>query len=155
MTEEKAPLTEENAEKKLREELLRLAAEFDNYRKEVARERELWRERTLDEAVLLFLPIYEALERATADENFETLRQGLMAVLGLFQATLTKLGCSPISALGQDFDPLYHEAILAEHSSEPKNKILAEIERGWMRNGRVLRPAKVKVSLGPQGGEAQ
>jgi molecular chaperone GrpE len=109
----------------------------------------------LDEAVLIFLPIYEALERAAADENSESLRQGLLAVLGLFQATLSKLGCSPISSLGQDFDPLYHEAVLAEHSPEPKNKILAEIERGWMRNGRVLRPAKVKVSLGPKGGEAQ
>jgi molecular chaperone GrpE len=155
MTEERAPLTEETLEKKLREELLRLAADFDNYRKEVARERELWRERTLDEAVLIFLPIYEALERAAADEDSESLRQGLLAVLGLFQATLSKLGCSPISSLGQDFDPLYHEAVLAEHSPEPKNKILAEIERGWMRNGRVLRPAKVKVSLGPKGGEAQ
>jgi molecular chaperone GrpE len=142
-------------EKRLKEELLRLAAEFDNYKKEVAREREFWRERTLDEAVLIFLPIYEALEQAAADEDSESLRQGLMAVLGLFQATLSKLGCSPIASLGQDFDPLYHEAVLAEHSPEPKNKILAEIERGWMRNGRVLRPAKVKVSLGPKGGEAQ
>ena len=155
MTEERAPLTEETPEKKLREELLRLAADFDNYRKEVARERELWRDRTLDEAVLIFLPIDEALERAAAEENSESLRHGRMAVLGLVQATLSKLGCSPISSLGQDIDPLYHEAVLAEHSPEPKNKILAEIERGWMRNGRVLRPAKVKVSLGPKGGEAQ
>jgi molecular chaperone GrpE (heat shock protein) len=89
---EGAPSPRKPPRKKLREELLRLAADFDNYRKEVARERELWRERTLDEVVLIFLPIYEALERAAADEDSESLRQGLLAVLGLFQATLEQIG---------------------------------------------------------------
>lgn len=144
------------AAENLREELLRLAAEFDNYKKEVARERELWRERALDEALLLFLPVYEALERAlSTDQDLDQLREGLRAVHGLFGEILNRLDCKPIPAMGQDFDPLYHEAVLAEESAEPKNKILAELERGWIRQGRVLRPAKVKVSLGPKGGEAQ
>ncbi len=144
------------AEKDLREELLRLAAEFDNYKKEVARERELWRQRALDEALLLFLPVYEALERAlNADQDLGQLREGLRAVHNLFGEILSRLDCKPIPAVGTDFDPLYHEAVLAEESPEPKNKILAELERGWIRQGRVLRPAKVKVSLGPKGGESQ
>lgn len=148
--------TVEEQEKKWREELLRLAAEFDNYKKEVARERELWRERALDEALLLFLPIYEALERAlSTDQDPAQLREGLRAVHSLFAEILERLGCKPIPAVGEDFDPLYHEAVLAEESDQPKNKILAELERGWTRQGRVLRPAKVKVSLGPKGGEAQ
>lgn len=141
-------------EKRLREELLRLAAEFDNYRKEVARERELWREQALDEALLLFLPVYDALERAlSADQDPTQLREGLRAVHGLFTEILARLGCQPIPSLGAEFDPLYHEAVLAEASDQPKNRILAELERGWTRRGRVLRPAKVKVSLGPKGGE--
>lgn len=143
------------AEKNWREEFLLLAAEFDNYRKAVAKERELWRERAVDEAVLLFLPVYEALERAlSADQDLEQLREGLRAVYSLFREILSRLDCKPIPAVGEDFDPLYHEAVLAEESDQPKNKILAELERGWTRQGRVLRPAKVKVSLGPKGGEA-
>lgn len=150
MTEER--LADE--EKRLREELLRLAAEFDNYRKQVARERELWRERALDEAVLLFLPVYEALERAlSADQDPHQLQDGLNAVHSLFAEILRRLDCHPIQAVGADFDPVYHEAVLAEESPQPKHKILAELERGWVRQGRVLRPAKVKVSLGPKGGE--
>jgi len=142
-------------EKRLKEELLRLAAEFDNYKKEVARERELWRERALDEALLLFLPVYEALEQAlTTDQDPAQLREGLRAVHALFSEILARLGCQPIPSVGADFDPLYHEAVLVEASDQPKNKILAELTRGWVRQGRVLRPAKVKVSLGPKGGEA-
>lgn len=143
-------------EKRLREELLRLAAEFDNYKKEVARERELWRQQGLDEAVLIFLPVYEALERAlNTDQDPNQLQDGLRAVYNLFTEILNRLGCQPIQALGADFDPLYHEAVLAEESDQPKHRILAELERGWIRQGRVLRPAKVKVSLGPKGGEAR
>lgn len=157
MTEDRpeAQAQEKTEEGRLREELLRLAAEFDNYRKATARERELWRERAMDEALLPFLPLYEAVERALAtDQGPQALREGLEAVHGLFTAILERLGCRPIPAVGEDFDPLYHEAVLAEASDQPKNKILAELERGWTRQGRVLRPAKVKVSLGPQGGEA-
>lgn len=142
--------------KSLKEELLRLAAEFDNYKKEVAKEREFWRERAMDEALLLFLPVYEALERALdTDQDLDGLRQGLRAVQGLFQEILARLDCRPIPTVGTDFDPLYHEAVVAEESDQPKNRILAELERGWTRKGRVLRPAKVKVSLGPKGGEGR
>lgn len=141
-------------EESLREELLKLAAEFDNYRKEVAKEREKAWENGVDTAVLQFLPAYEALEQALAvHQDSQQLREGLSAVLNLFREVLTRLGCTPIPAVGEEFDPLYHEALLAEPSPEPKNRVLAELERGWLRHGRVLRPAKVKVSLGPQGGD--
>ncbi len=155
MSEIQTPQGKGESETKLQEELLRLAAEFDNYRKAVAKEREFWRERTVDEVVLQILPVYEALAKAlAADQDPQNLREGLAAVLAFFQEILTRLDCTPIPTVEQDFDPLYHEAVVAEVSSAPKGKILAEIERGWIRNGRVIRPAKVKVSLGPQGGEA-
>ncbi len=141
----------------LRAELLRLAADFENYRKQVAREREALLERALDQAILAVLPAYDALERAleahpAQDGDYRALRQGLEQVRTLFLEHLGKLGCAPYTSQGQKFDPLYHEAVLTEASDEEKNVILAELERGWTRNGRVLRPAKVKVSLGKKGG---
>ncbi len=147
--------TQEKPEgKNLREELLRLAAEFDNYRKQVAKERERWREQGVDDTILQFLPAYEALERAFfLRQDPAQLREGLSSVVNLFREVLTRLGCTPIPTVGEAFDPLYHEAVLAEPAPAPKNRILEELERGWLRQGRVLRPAKVKVSLGPQGGE--
>ncbi|MGQ9699793.1 MAG: nucleotide exchange factor GrpE [Candidatus Bipolaricaulaceae bacterium] len=145
---------DKSQEEILREQLLKLAAEFDNYRKEVAKEREKAWENGVDTAVLQFLPAYEALEQALAvHQDSQQLREGLSVVLNLFREVLTRLGCTPIPAVGEEFDPLYHEALLAEPSPEPKNRVLAELERGWLRHGRVLRLAKVKVSLGPQGGD--
>ncbi len=141
---------------RLRAELVRLAAEFDNYRKGVAREREIHRERALDEAALALLPVYDALLRALeahadADEG-SPLRVGLTQVLGLVEDSLRRLGCEAYPAVGKSFDPLYHEAMSAEEADVEKNVILAEFERGFTRNGRVVRPAKVKVSLGRPGG---
>ncbi|QAA77285.1 MAG: hypothetical protein BIP78_1519 [Candidatus Bipolaricaulis sibiricus] len=142
--------------KRVRSELVRLAAEFDNYRKGVARERELYRERAFDEAVLALLPVYDALQRALEahadEETGSPLREGLSQVLGLVEDALRRLGCEAYCAVGQGFDPLYHEALFAEESDTEKNVILAEFERGFIRNGRVVRPAKVKVSLGRPGG---
>jgi len=143
---------------RLRADLVRLAADFDNYRKGVAREREIVAGRAWDEAALALLPVYDALERALRahpDEHggeARELRDGLERVKGLVEEALRRVGCEGFDSLGQAFDPLYHEVVLAEEADEERNRILAEFERGFVRNGRVLRPAKVKVSLGRQGG---
>lgn len=138
---------------RLQRELVALAAEFDNYRKSVARERELLRERALDEAALALLPVYDALRLGLADPGTgEALRETLSRLQGLVEESLRRLGCEGYDAVNAAFDPLYHDAVLAEESDLEKNVILAELARGFMRNGRVLRPAKVKVSLGRRGG---
>lgn len=140
-------------EGELRRELLRLAAEFDNYRKAVARERELLREKALDEAALALLPVYDALGRALeAHGEGDPLRESLLRLQGLVEEALARLGCQAYDSLGKSFDPLYHEALWAEEADCERNTILAEYERGFLRQGRVLRPAKVKVSLGRPGG---
>ncbi|GAB4306620.1 MAG: hypothetical protein Kow0097_06290 [Candidatus Bipolaricaulota bacterium] len=138
---------------RLRADLVRLAADFDNYRKAIAREREVLRERALDEAALALLPVYDALQRALAAHAGEEgeLRQALAQLMGLVEEGLRRLGCEGYDSVGKAFDPLYHEALLAEESDLEKNVILAEFERGFTRHGRVLRPAKVKVSLGRGG----
>ncbi|HEU68630.1 MAG TPA: nucleotide exchange factor GrpE [Candidatus Acetothermia bacterium] len=138
---------------RLRSDLVRLAADFDNYRKAVAREREILRERAWDEAARALLPVYDALQRALdahAGEESE-LRHALAQLMGLVEEALRRLGCEGYDSVGKAFDPLYHEALLAEESDREKNVILAEFERGFLRAGRVIRPAKVKVSLGRGG----
>ncbi len=149
------PETEAPAPDALRRELLALAAEFDNYRKAVARERELLRERALDEAALALLPVYDALQLALADPGAgDALREPLSRLQGLVEESLRRLGCEGYDSVGARFDPLYHDAVLAEASDCERNVILAEFARGFTRRGRVLRPAKVKVSLGRGGGDA-
>jgi molecular chaperone GrpE len=137
---------------RLRSDLVRLAAEFDNYCKQATREREILREKARDEAVLALLPVYDALERAlhahAGTEGGSSLRDGLAQIQGLVEDALRRLGCEAYDVVGQRFDPLYHEAVFAAESDAEKNVILAEFERGFLRNGRVVRPAKVKVSLG-------
>ncbi|MBC7221217.1 nucleotide exchange factor GrpE [Candidatus Bipolaricaulota bacterium] len=138
---------------RLRADLVRLAAEFDNYRKAIAREREILREKAWDEAACALLPVYDALQRALAAHTGEEgeLRHALAQLMGLVEEALRRLGCEGYDSVGKAFDPLYHEALLAEESEVEKNVILAEFERGFTRNGRVVRPAKVKVSLGRGG----
>lgn len=138
---------------RLRSDLLRLAADFDNYRKAVAREREIVRAKAGDEAACALLPVYDALQRALgAHPDAESeLRQALLQLKGLVEEALRRLGCEGYDSVGKAFDPLYHEALLAEESDLEKNVILDEFERGFVREGRVIRPAKVKVSLGRGG----
>ncbi|MFZ2348627.1 MAG: nucleotide exchange factor GrpE [Candidatus Bipolaricaulis anaerobius] len=136
---------------RLRSALVRLAAEFDNYRKAIAREQEILREKARDEAALALFPVYDALQRALlahADEEPSPLREGLIQVQGLVEEALRRLGCEGYDSVGKAFDPLYHEALFVEESDAERNVILAEFERGFVRDGRVVRPAKVKVSLG-------
>ncbi|MEW6217549.1 MAG: nucleotide exchange factor GrpE [Candidatus Bipolaricaulota bacterium] len=144
---------------RLRSDLVRLAAEFDNYRKAALREREMYREKARDEAALAVLPVYDALQRAldahADDERNTELRGGLAQLKGLVEEALKRLGCEGYDCVGAAFDPLYHEALFAEEADVEKNVILDEFERGFVRDGRVVRPAKVKVSLGRPGGVTQ
>jgi len=141
---------------RLRADLVRLAADFDNYRKQVAREREIVAGRAWDEAALALLPVYDALQRAlqahVGEGEGTALRDGLTQLQGLVEEALKRLGCEGYDSVNKPFDPLYHEALFAEETDAERNTILAEFERGFVRNGRVVRPAKVKVSLGRSGG---
>ncbi|GEM_PF-6403393 len=140
----------------LRAQLARVAADFDNWRKQIARERENLEEQALDRALLAVLPVVDELDRVLdahppAGGSYQELRDGVGRLRDWLLASLDQLGCRPIEPLGE-YDPLYHEAVLAEDSEHKRGAILGQFERGWIRNGRVLRPAKVKVSLGKKGG---
>ncbi|MBC7099849.1 nucleotide exchange factor GrpE, partial [Candidatus Bipolaricaulota bacterium] len=161
--EEQAQGLQEELKKKeeeiqrLKERLVRLQADFDNYRKQVARESALLARRVQDQEILDFLPVYDALERAfrafKRNEDRESFVEGVERIFAQFSEILKRKGCEPFDSLGKRFDPAYHEVLVTAEADVERNLIVEEFERGWLRDGEVLRPAKVKVSLGPKGGE--
>ncbi|MCD6136260.1 nucleotide exchange factor GrpE [Candidatus Bipolaricaulota bacterium] len=132
--------------------LQRLQAEFENYKKRVLREMSQIEERIVDREILDFIPLYDNLQRAFANYSDETdaaaFVAGVEKIFAQFDQILKAKGVTPIPAEGEKFDPMKHEALLSVESSEEKNTILEEFERGYERSGRVLRPCKVKVSKG-------
>ena len=132
--------------------LQRLQAEFENYKKRMSREIGQIEERIIDREIIDFIPLYDNLQRAFANYSDETdaasFVAGVEKIFAQFDQILKAKGVTPIQAEGEKFDPTKHEALLSVESSEEKNIILEEFERGYERNGRVLRPCKVKVSKG-------
>lgn len=139
--------------------LLRLQAEFENYKKRMARDIEAWEERVTDQVLLEFLTPYENLERAfrsyAADQNAESFVAGVEQIFAQFARILDQRGVEPIESIGAPFDPALHEALLVAPSEEEKNTIIEEFSPGYRRDGRVLRASKVSVSQGPDAQEEQ
>ena len=126
---------------------LRLAAEYDNYRKRTAKEKEsIWTEAKADTAGA-FLPVYDNLERAlkqdTADEAY---KKGVEMTMNQLKEVLTKLGITEIPALGQPFDPNLHNCIgMTSVEGFESGQITLVMQRGYSLNGRVIRPAMVQT----------
>jgi molecular chaperone GrpE len=143
------PLEELRREKDaLQDRLLRTAAEFDNYRKRVDRERRDLAEHTAADVVSELLPIIDNLERAlAAASDTDPLRKGVELILKQMLDLLRKRGVKPIEALGADFDPNFHQAVIHETSSEHREgEVMEELQRGYLIGDRLLRPAMVKVA---------
>jgi molecular chaperone GrpE len=162
--EEEAEVTSTELEtlKKELEEKIRLAedylsrlkylqADFENYKKMVAREREMYEMCATEELIKSLLPIIDNLEIAIASANqgnditsfvegIELIYKDLMAVLG-------KEGLKPIKAVGEEFDPYKHEVIMTViDGGVPEDTITEELEKGYMLGSKVIRTSKVKVS---------
>jgi molecular chaperone GrpE len=137
------------------EKFLRAAAELDNYRKRVAREREELIRSTAERVVAALLPVLDNLERAIASakqhptEN-AALLDGLSQIHTQFRRTLEEFGLEEVKAhTGHPFDPNLHEAIDHLESAEhPEGVVLNQIQRGYKLANRLLRPARVIVSKG-------
>ena len=138
---------------RLQERLLRLHAEFENYKKRMAREKAEFLKFANEGLILQFLPMLDNLERAVAAARAETgstpLIEGIEMIVRLFRTTLEKVGVKPMEVLGQPFDPGFHQAVAQVESSQGEaNLVVEEIQKGYLLEGRVLRPAMVKVSRG-------
>jgi molecular chaperone GrpE len=132
--------------------LLRLKAEFENYRKRSQRERDEAESRARGRLLVEFLPILDNLGRAlNAAEHHEEgkVLDGVRMTHSQFLSLLEKEGVSEVCPLGEPFDPEVHEAMLTQPSELPEGTITAVLEPGYRTADRVLRPARVAVSTGP------
>jgi len=134
----------------VQDRLLRTAAEFDNYRKRMDRERRDLAEYTAREVMTELLPIIDNLERALqAAEQDDPLRKGVELIHKQMLEMLRKRGVTPIEALGADFDPNFHQAVIHEESAQHREgEVMEELQRGYVVGDRLLRPAMVKVAKG-------
>ena len=131
--------------------LLRKAAEFDNYRKRVERERRDLTETAAADLLTDLLQIVDDFERALQAEidggACGAYRRGLELIYQQLLDLLRKRGVTPIAALGADFDPRYHQAVIHEPSDQHRDgEVMAELRRGYLLGERLLRPAMVKVA---------
>jgi molecular chaperone GrpE len=147
--EERAALLEKERDEHL-DDLKRVAAEFENYRKRVARDQASLAARAHERLVKELLPVLDDLERAleAASEHQEgKVEEGVRLVQRELQEALGKEGLVEIETNG-DFDPHVHEALLSQPSEQDDGAILEVLQKGYRLGDRVLRPARVVVSQG-------
>lgn len=142
----------ENKLKEYEDRLLRLQADFDNYRKRVLKEREEVYSYALEEVMVQLLPVIDNFERAIdsfTEGNLDTKYvEGLEMVYRNFIETLNKNGLAEIEALNSTFDPNFHHAVLQMEAKEDDENIIKEVfQKGYTLNSKVIRPSMVKVAI--------
>lgn len=129
---------------------VRALAELDNLRKRAARDLEVTQKYAVERFAQELLPVVDGFELAQANSagaDAKSLLEGQAATLRLLQKAFEKVGIRELAPAGQPFDPEQHEAMVAQPSAEhPANTVLQTIQKGYVLNGRVLRPARVIVS---------
>jgi len=129
---------------------LRKSAEFDNYRKRIERERREQADQAVVGLLQDVLPVVDDFDRALtvdAGEGGAAYRKGVELIHGKLHDLLRRYGVTPIDALGADFDPNLHQAVVHEVSAEHREgEVMSELQKGYMIKDRLLRPAMVKVA---------
>lgn len=138
-----------------RDRYLRLAAELDNARKRAARDREEYIRSANEALVRELLPALDnfdrALQAARAEPGAAAVAQGVELIQREILRALEKFGVTPFQSAGQPFDPERHEAVArVAADGQPEMTVVAEIARGYLMHGRVLRPAMVAVAMAPE-----
>jgi molecular chaperone GrpE len=134
---------------------MRLAADFDNFRKRQSRDSEDLRLQITCSTLGEILPVVDNFDRARQQlnpqhEEAQTLHRSYQGLYKQLVEVFKQLGVSPMRVEGEPFDPTLHEAVLREPSeAHPEDVVIEELQRGYHLNGRVLRHALVKVSMGP------
>lgn len=152
-------LAEAQAEvEKLRDSMLRVAAESENFKKRIEREHSATLKYAGENIFKAILPAVDNLERAVnqgviadagAEQNLKALQEGVELTLKSLVTTLEKFEVKSINSLGEPFDPVTHEALTMEASATvPANHVTNEFEKGYYYKDRLIRAAKVVVSSG-------
>jgi molecular chaperone GrpE len=143
----------EEEAKETYDRLLRVSAEFENYKKRSAREMEEFKKYANQSLLKEMLSVVDNLELAitssqdgkTADK---TLIEGLNLTLSEILRVFEKFNVTPIEAKGKPFDPAYHEAVMREETDDyPENTVISEFQKGYLIHDRLLRPAMVVVAV--------
>ncbi len=150
-TEEEAEATEESQEAEeepMNMQYMRLMADFQNYKKRVEKEKSDIFAYANEKIVTQLLDVIDSFERAltveSADEGFV---EGMKMIFKQFMEVLEKSGLEEINALGEDFDPNFHNAIMMEDNPEYESgKVTLVMQKGYLLNKKVIRPSMVKVN---------
>ena len=134
----------------LQDRFLRSAAEFDNFRKRTERERRELSDAVAADLIRDILPVLDDLERAiaaAADSPDAALKAGVELIHRQLHEALKRRGAEPLTTVGEDFDPAWHEAMGSEPAAGRRDgEIVAEIRKGYRIGQRLIRPAMVKVA---------
>ncbi len=143
----------ETEKSEIRDRMLRIAADFDNWKKRARKDQSDGEMRAKESVLRDFLEIADNLERATAswtegkDSDAKSIRDGVELVLRQFRSKLDRYQVRPIDSLGLAFDPRFHEAISQAPSAEAKpGSVLHELQKGYLIGEKLLRPALVVVA---------
>ena len=154
-----AALESEKAE--IRDRMLRIAADFDNWKKRARKEQADGEVRAQEKVLRDFIEVADNLERATAslgegkDTDAKSIRDGVELVLRQFRSKLERYQVKAIESVGQAFDPRLHEAISRLQTADAKpGAIVHELQKGYMIGDKLLRPAMVVVAAPPPAPEA-
>ena len=134
--------------------LLRLSAEFDNYKKRMNRQMDEFRKYANESLLKDLLPVVDNLERAlnlaeekAGEQMPESFIEGVEMTLNEILKILSRYHVTPIEAKGKPFDPVFHEAVMQEPSDDqPENTVINEFQKGYLIHDRLLRPSMVVVS---------
>ena len=139
----------------LKSQYVRIAADFDNFRKRQSRDQDDLKIQLVSKALTAILPIVDNFERARQqlkpeNDEAQTLHRSYQGLYKQLVEVLKQQGVAPMRVVGQQFDPNLHEAVLRQPSEDFKEDIITEeLQRGYHLEGKVLRHALVKVSMGP------
>ena len=139
----------------LKNQYVRIAADFDNFRKRQSRDQDDLKTQLICKSLSAILPIVDNFERARQQlkpesEEAQTLHRSYQGLYKQLVDVLKQQGVAPMRVVGQRFDPSLHEAVLREPNNEYEEDInIEELQRGYHLDGKVLRHALVKVSMGP------
>ena len=148
---EEAAESEQSAEEAESERYMRLMAEFQNFKKRAAKEKSdihaFANERIINDLLPVLDNFERALEAEDMSEELASYAKGMELIFGQLKAALEKAGLKEINALGEDFDPAYHNAVMTDETDEYEDgKISKVLQKGYTLNDRVIRPSMVAVN---------
>ena len=145
IVKEEAQPAQDAAYAELFSKYVRLQADFENYKKRNRDAAKVMYDEGVADAIEGILPTLDNIEMAILSQKDESFRQGLELVKKAFLDTLAKFGVEEIDALGKEFDPNIHEAVMNKDDPENAGKVVQVLKKGYIRNGKVLRHPLVVV----------